>query len=118
MKYEITLRGTLVVTPELGDEPAGNTDDILRCAFEQTMDEMLKLPDLQDPSVSGAVAQGEIVLAATVDGADYGDAVKTGDTAMRTALHAAGIGTEAWNHLPRHIRIECTKVEAEELANA
>ena len=61
---------------------------------------------------------GRIVLSATVDGADYGDAVKTGDTAMRTALHAAGIGTEAWNHVPRHIRIECTKVEAEELANA
>lgn len=118
MQYEIMLKGTLVLTPDENDDPTLNAVDVLRGAFDGTMQEMLKLPDLQDPSVSGSAETGAIVLTATVDGRTYGEAVTTGDSAMRTALHAAGVGTEAWNDVPQHIRIECTKVEAEELVNA
>ena len=82
------------------------------------MAEMLRLSDLQDPSVSGSAADGSIVLAAIVNASEYGEAVGTADAAMRTALHAAGVRKRTWNDIPQHVRIECTKVEAEELVDA
>jgi hypothetical protein len=115
MKYEVTIRGTLVID---SDDNQRDRDEMLEEAFDFTMREMLKLADLRDPSATGSVTSGEIVLAAVIAADDYGNAVSIADAAMRSALHAAGIGTRTWETTPPHIRIECTRVEAEELVDA
>jgi hypothetical protein len=107
VKYEVTLRGSLSPSPDDDGEP----QDVFERAFDRTMVEMLKLRDLEDPSVSGSIASGEIELAAAVDAEDYGSAVSKADAAMRAALHAAEIGTQIWNTVPQHIRIHCIVVE-------
>ena len=115
-KYEIKLRGTLVVD----EQDNGKVDPtlIFEAAFDNTMREMLKLKELQDPSVSGALASGEIVLAATVIAKLAGEALGIADVAMRTALHAAGVGTRDWDNVPPSVRLECVKYATEELVDA
>ncbi len=110
MKYEVTIRGNLVIEAANNER---NHDEMLEEAFDFTMREMLKLADLHDPSATGSVTSGGIVLAAVVDASNYGEAVSTADVAMRSALHAAGVGKRG--HGKRRLRTFGSSARASKL---
>jgi hypothetical protein len=116
MRCEITYVGNLVVHPDYEGEQFDPETEIERC-FERTMDELLKL-GVDDPSVSGSVASGDVEISFTVTGADTAEAFQIAETTMRTVLLAAGIATSDWDKVePAQATFEL-KQERRELVDA
>ena len=69
MKFEVTYTGTLTASPgpqAEGFDPAEAIDQ----ALDLTMEELLALPDVEDPSVSGTLATGAVDVTVSVDADD------------------------------------------------
>ena len=116
-KYEVTLRGGL--TWEDDGEPAPvDPDAEMERTFDVTMRELVKLAGLLDPLMSGSVATGLFEVTVVVKADTEDAAAEIADSAIRSALHAAGVGTAVFDKVPRHLRLDCLDAEAEELIDA
>lgn len=92
---EVTHAGHVDVDDD--DLAGGRTrSSVLEAAFDATMEELVRL-GATDPSVTGAVATGEMEITVTVEAASPSEAVAKADAIIRAALHAAGLATPEWD---------------------
>lgn len=113
MKFEVTLVGQLVLTPE--EQGAGlDHDEVVERAFDDTMRELLKLDGIEDPQVSGSITTGDVEISVVVEAAEYGAAISKADPDIRTAFHAAMVHTDGWDDVPLELRVRCYRVEDED----
>ena len=117
MKFEVTMVGTVTVTPEYEGEVFDH-DEIVERTFDRTMAELTKLANIHDPSVSGTITTGEIEVSVVVEAEDFIQAIQIGDPAIRTAFHAADTSTEGWDDVPLPLRVQWHRVEADDLVDA
>ena len=105
MQIEVVYTGQLL--PSDGEVL---TEAAIEGAFNGTMEELLKLDDVADPSVSGSLTSGHMEITCLVESdAEPEDlplkALQAADTAIRTALHAAGVGTPGWRFQWQETRV-------------
>lgn len=100
----ITWRFTVTVVGASSED----IEEILDEHTEAIMDELLKLeecnPMIHDPSVGAELSSSTVDILLLVD-APVDDAVKISRNVVRTAIHAAGGFTPAWDEgaaLPAH----------------
>lgn len=74
----------------VGDDP--------EAALDEVMDELLACRDLIDPCMDYNTETREVGFDVTVEAEDPLDALVKALTLIRTALHAARIGTPGWPH--------------------
>ena len=117
MKFEVTLVGEITVTPEYDGEKFDH-DQLVEQAFDGMMRELLHLAGVDDPQVSGSITTGAIEVNVTVEAEDHASAMAFADPAIRSAFHAAGVGTAIWEHLPVELRVSCYRIEVDELVDA
>ncbi|NKY96697.1 hypothetical protein [Nocardiopsis alborubida] len=55
-----------------------------------------QLPDAVNPTVTGGLSGYQLVVSATVTSADQAEDAALFSALLRTALHAAGVGTPHW----------------------
>lgn len=117
MKYEVTYTGSLTATPETQGEGFDPAEAIDR-ALDATLEELLALPDVGDPCMSGALATGEVEITVTVEAQTLPLAVTAADSSIRAAFHSAGVITAGWDGVPQPLRVSWHKVEADDLIQA
>ncbi len=91
MKIEVTFRGRLTVTPEYDGEVFDHDEEVER-AFDGTINELVVL-GVEDPSVAGSLTSGEVEIMLTVEAESVVHAFPLADSAVRSALQAAGVHT-------------------------
>jgi hypothetical protein len=115
MKFEVTFSGRLACRADYEGEVFDQSVEIER-AFSATMRELVKL-GVEDASVDGAAASGEVELSGTFDGESPVDALNTADTTFRSALHAAGVFTTGWDTDAHRLWMHISHVEADDLVD-
>ena len=117
MELEITLEGRLTVEPDVDGAICDSPEAEIERAFDLTMQELLKL-DVIDPSVSGSIAGGEIVMSCVVEAESWDQAVERADSAFRSALHTAGVSTPQWENPSHRIGYTLVATSAKQLVDA
>lgn len=88
---------------------ADGTPDQLETCLDAVMEELLRL-DVEDPSVGGVLARGEVTLAFTVEAPSLVASLDQALATTRAALHGAGASTPSWPGLdvdaPRRIVVD------------
>ena len=96
MKFEMEFRGRL--EPENGeaivDEDAWHQS--LECVLDMVETELLAMKDVIDPIVSGSITSGDIEIEMLAEGDSDTDVYTYCSSAVRTALHGAGVCTPGW----------------------
>lgn len=108
MKIEVTFTGCLTTDAE-------NPDEEYDRALDATMEELLRLPVI-DPGMSGTLSTGEVEVRVTVEADSLAEAVDSAQSALRAALHAAGVNTAEMDH--GAVNVTWHKVEADDLVDA
>ncbi len=103
MKLEVTYRGTLTVEPEYSGETF-DRDEVVEGVFTLAMRDLVD-QGVEDPSVSGSIAQGTVEISVTVEAPTRNEALARADAAVRAALHAAGACTDEWVATPGDVRV-------------
>lgn len=96
MKVEVVSNGQLIVSPEYDGEVYDEADEIKR-AFDRMMVALLGMDEVEDPSVSGSLASGEIEVALTVKAESQESALEQANAAIHRAFHAADVRTPDWH---------------------
>lgn len=87
MRVGVHLEGTI--------QRDGEDDLAIEALLDATMEHLMLL-DVSDPAVSASVTNNRIVVELVVDATSFSDALAKAETALRTAHHAAGMGTPGW----------------------
>ncbi|MEX0991040.1 MAG: hypothetical protein WD004_02035 [Actinomycetota bacterium] len=90
-RFSIIREGRIVDAsgePLVGDDLEGLLDGV--------QEHLLTLTGIDDPDLGAMLATGDVRVCVDVEAADPAEAVRLGDGAIRTALHAAHIATPAW----------------------
>ncbi len=111
--YELTFMGRLVATPDEG-EVDFDRDATIEEAFSATQAELFELAGSIDPMVSGSVTSGVIEITLTVQAETFPEATARADNIVRTALHAAGVGTKNWPADGSSLFVDFTKVTTQD----
>jgi hypothetical protein len=116
MKFQITYRGRLLVTPECPGESIDHDAEVER-VFDETMGELVALGSI-DPSVTGNIATGEIEISVVAEGdgddkSDFVSAFGKADTCIQLALRVAKVGTPGWHD--NQVTIEFDNWEADRI---
>ena len=90
-RFTVTREGHIV-----GDGGGSMDPDDLETLLDEVQEQLLALVHVLDPDLSAALAAGDVRLCVDVQAPDAIEAVRLGDGAIRTALHAAGVATPAW----------------------
>lgn len=69
-KFEVTLEGRLVVSPEYDGEDYDRDSVVDKC-LNGIMRELLRLDRVADPHVTGSISTGEMVVKILVDAESY-----------------------------------------------
>jgi len=112
-KFEVTLWGQFVVTPEYDGENYDH-DDVVDRTFNRTVQELLKYDGVEDPQISGTITTGEFEVSILVDAASYGEAVSFAEPTIRSAFHGADVNTDDWESVPFEVLVHCVKAEADD----
>jgi hypothetical protein len=103
MRYAVRIH--LVIT---GEDPGA-----IERALDEVMEELVHLAEVDsrfaDPSIGADLGDGTVEFALTVD-AEEGYAVPVALAAIRSAIHKAGGGTQAWPTFPPAEAIEAKLV--------
>ncbi len=70
-------------------------DALIEQQADAVMNELLNL-EADDPSVGGSLAKGYLEVEVSVESVTLEEALATGASQIRAALHAAGVGTADW----------------------
>ena len=116
MELEITIEGQLTVEPDYEGQVTDRQAEIAQ-VFDRTMQELLKF-DVVDPSVSGSITSGEIVMSCIVESDSWDKAIASADSAFRAALHAADVATPNWHGPSRRVEYKPEFRNAKELVDA
>lgn len=99
------------IWPEPGEDL---TDDKVVDIVDRVADELDTL-GYADATISGSIAERMFNIMLTASGATFGDVAASVDSAVRSAFHAAEVGSPEWNGLENHAhliaRMERRKVE-------
>ena len=114
MKIEVTMHGQLIPGPAF----IGDRDAAIDRALDSVMEELLRLPSVEDPGISGSLATGDVEVNVTVIADGLDEAVSLANSAIRSAFHAADVVTDGWDDVPEHLRMQWHKVEADDLIDA
>lgn len=112
-KFEVTLWGRFVVTPECDGEDYDH-DDVVDRSFNRTVQELLRYDGVEDPQVSGTITTGEFEVSIVVSAKDYGDAVSFAEPTIRSAFHGADVSTEEWADIPFELLVHRVEAEADD----
>jgi hypothetical protein len=116
VKFEVTYYGQFVCSPEFDGEVYDDAEEIEK-GFDGTMRELAAL-NVEDASVSGSIASGDIEISGVFEGDTHADAVSTADVAFRSAFHAAGVFTREWETDNHRLWLRIEKIEAGDLVDA
>ncbi len=93
VRYQVVFQGVATRDPQ-GKE-AFDPDGLER-ELEGVMEELLKLK-VEDATVGGTLARGEVEISVTVEANDFQRALEEGNALIRTAIHASGGLTPEWS---------------------
>jgi len=102
VEVEVASNGRIVVSPEYEGTEYDEQMEIEQ-AFSRVMTALTELDDLEDPSVAGSVATGEIEISITVTAETQGAAVDSANALIHRALHTAEIQTPEWHKAKAHL---------------
>lgn len=114
MKCEITYLGTLVWKPDYDGQDFSQEacETELDAIFDTTIAELLKLEGVEEPIMSGSLVTHTLEVTLLASGDSITMAITTGECALRTALHTAGVGTPGWDDSSR-ASVDWRKIEAD-----
>lgn len=112
LKVEVTYSGQITVTPDYGGAVVDRDAEIEK-AFDGTMRELVKL-GVMDPSVAGSIASGDIEITLAVKGKTVPEIIDYVDGIIRSALHAAGVGTHGWSTERNLLSADFQKIEVDD----
>jgi hypothetical protein len=90
------MKLTMVAGFTVADHGRENQDDDLEQFLDRVMEDLLTLDNVEDSTLTAALARGRFSIMLTVDADLPEHAAVIGMAAIRSAFHAAGASTPDW----------------------